>query len=260
MHLLYCDETNFERTPGDFFVYGGLAVPPDAAASLAAQVSQIRANLGVPREYVFKFNPGPAQFTHQQFIELKSQAIAACVSHGCKLFVNLVLHDVSSSSEDARRFGINTLCYHFDCHLSAVSSPGLVLIDRFDDRQIDGQLRERHAIGLTGQLPYSAEMPIRNIVGFHFTAIGTSHFCSLVDVVLGSLRFAVNAHTRGLTQHRASSEAILRSIAPLFGAVNGGRVPEINLSFSPRDVRVPSYRDRYDRLKSWFNENGISCA
>lgn len=135
MKLLYCDETNFGKNANDFFVYGDIVIDAGSAASLSNQIEQIRKTRGVPRDYTLKFNPGPKEFTHEQFIELKSSIIKAAVEHDCKLLINLLLHDIASSSEDARRFSVNTLCYHFDCFLNRPKVPGLVLIDRFDDKQ-----------------------------------------------------------------------------------------------------------------------------
>lgn len=260
MYLLYCDETNFEKSPGDFFLYGGLIIPPDRAASLASSIATIRSQLGVPREYILKFNPGPAGFTHQQFILLKQQIIETAVAHGCHLLVSALLHDIAVSSEETRRFGINTLCYHFDCYLNRKQAPGVVLIDRFDDREIDNQLRERLAVGLTGRLPYSSEKAIENIVGYHFTAIGTSHFCSLVDVVIGSLRFAINVHTRGNDAHFQSMSSILNLLAPLFFSESPGKVSEISLALRPKEVRNGAYREKYQGLVAMLAEHNIVPA
>lgn len=260
MELLYCDETNFEKRPGDFFVYGGLTVPAGKAMDLSARIDAIRKRLGVPRDYVLKFNPGPTGFSHPQFIELKREVVNAAVESGCLLLVNLLLHDIATSSGEARRYGINTLCYHFDCYLNRSKMAGLVLIDRFDDRAIDGQLREKLAVGLTGPLPYSAEIKLNHIVGYHYTAIGQSHFCSLVDVVLGSLRFAINCFTQGLTQHMGSSRAILQLISPLFLREGQESVREISLWFSPKDVRKEAFRERYAALGRYLAENGVIPA
>lgn len=260
MNLLYCDETNFGKTSGDFFVYGGVVVHAAQAAALSAKIESIRTNLGVPRDYVLKFNPGPKDFSHAKFIELKSAILQAAVQGGCKLLVNLLLHDIATSSEEARRFGINTLCYHFDCYLNRPKEAGLVLIDRFDDKEIDGQLKEKLAVGLTGKLPYSGEMKIERIVGYHYTAIGQSHFCSLVDVVLGSLRFAINAFTQQNVQHAATAQSILSQLAPLFYREGTDKVHEISLWFSPKEVRKEAYRTKYIALHQFLSTNGVVSA
>jgi hypothetical protein len=260
MHLLYCDETNFTKRPGDFFAYGGVVFDAAVAQNLAAGIEEARNALGVPREYMLKFNPGPKNISHQQFIQLKQAVIAAAAKFDCKLLINLLLHDIASSSEEARRFGINTLCYHFDCYLNRPKDTGLVLIDRFDDKEIDGQLREKLSVGLTGHLPYSSEMKIQWIVGYHLAAIGQSHFCSLVDVLLGSLRFAINAFTRAREDELPTAKAILKQLAPLFWRTYGDRVSEVSLWFSPKDVRSDTYRSKYRALRDFLAENGVVAS
>jgi len=257
MHLLYCDETNFTKKTGDFFVYGGVAFDAAIARELAAEIEEARNALDVARDYVLKFNPGPKDISHQQFIKLKQAVIAAAAKFDCKLLVNLLLHDIATSSEDARRFGINRLCYHFDCYLNRPKVPGLVLIDRFDDKEIDGQLREKLSVGLTGHLPYSTEMKIQWIVGYHLAAVGQSHFCSLVDVLLGSLRFAINAFTRARDEELATAKAILKQLAPLFFHEYSEHVSEISLWFSPKDIRSDAYRAKYLALRDFLAENGV---
>jgi hypothetical protein len=138
--------------------------------------------------------------------------------------------------------------------------PGLVLIDRFDDKEIDGQLREKLSVGLTGHLPYSSEMKIQWIVGYHLAAIGQSRFCSLVDVLLGSLRFAINAFTRGRADELPTAKAILKQLAPLFWRGSGERVSEISLWFSPKDIRSTAYRAKYRELRDFLADNGVCAA
>jgi hypothetical protein len=265
MHLLYCDETNFQKLTGDFFVYGGLVIPGALAGKLASDIDGIRVSQKVPGDYLLKFNPGPETFSHEQFISLKKAVIESAVKHECHLLVNLLLHDVAKTSEDARRMGINTLAYHFDCFLNRPKEPGLMLIDRFSDKTLDDQLKEKVAIGLTGDLPYSKELKLQRIVGYHVAAIGQSHFCSLVDVLLGSMRFAINAFTQNKVEHLASAGAILKQLSPLFFREGGpfqdpSKVHEISLWFSPKQVKVQKYREQYIALSAYLAEHGIEAA
>lgn len=259
MYLLYCDETNFEKKTGDFFVYGGVVIPPDAARSVSDGIHALRAKLGVPTDYVLKFNPGPKSLSHEQFIALKQGVMNVAATCGVKLLVNLLLHDIAKTSEEARLNCVNTLCYHFDCFLARPNSQGLVLVDRFHDKNIDRQLKEKLAVGLTGALPYSNTLKLRRIVGYHHSAIGQSHFCSLIDVVLGSLRFAINAFTQKNEQHSASAQAILQQLAPLF-LVEADVVSQISLWFSPKEIRAERLRSRYLELIEHLGKNGIKVG
>lgn len=262
MQLLYCDESNLEERAGDFLIYGGLMVDAARARNLSIAIDQLREAQGVPRDYRFKFNPGPAGLSHQQFLSLKQAALELATAHQVKLIIYVILHDIATNPDTARRNGINTVCFHFNAILNQLSSPGLVLIDRFTDagNEIDGHLRDKFSVGVTG-LPYAGEMRLGNNVGFHYSAIGQSHFPSILDVALGSLRFALNAHTRGTTEHLATATALLRLLAPLFWRQRSADlVPELGFQFSPKVIRAKHYRVRYERLKQFLTDAGIPTA
>ena len=138
----------------------------------------------------------------------------------------------------------------------------MVLIDRFNDENnaIDAHLRDKFTNGITG-LPYTAQMRLANIIGFHYSTIGQSHFPSLVDVALGSLRFAVNAHTRGQTQHEDRARTILGILSPLFWRERDAQaVSELGFIFSPKVVRSSAYLDHYRSLKSFLEVSGIATT
>lgn len=260
MHLFYCDETNLEKRAGDFLIYGGLIIDGATAKEFSTAIDELRKRHGVPRDYRLKFNPGPEGFAHHQFIALKQEVLHLAASFRARLVVYLILHDIASDPDTARRNGINTVCYHFDCILSRLGGTGLVLIDRFNDEgnAIDAHLRDKFTVGITG-LPYSSEMRLANICGFHYSAIGQSHFPSVVDVTLGSLRFAVNAHTRNTTSHLATANTLLGFLSPLFWRQNDQEpIPELGLQFSPKVVNKTNYRARYQQLKGFLSAAGIS--
>jgi hypothetical protein len=263
MHLLYCDESNLEERAGDFLLYGGLMVDGARAGELSAAIDQIRARRAVPRDYLLKMNPGPPKFSHDQFVDLKRDVLAAAHDHGARLLVYAVLHDIANNPDDARRKGINTVTYHFHCALNRIAGgTGLVLIDRFNDKGnvIDQHLRDKFMIGLTG-MPYSREMRLSNIVGFHYSTIGQSHFPSILDVAVGSLRFAVNALTRQQEQNLSTARELLKALSPMFWRETGAEsVSEIGLTFSPKVIKAAKYREKYQALKDFLAECGIITA
>ncbi|MES1939206.1 hypothetical protein T5B8_03115 [Salinisphaera sp. T5B8] len=257
MHLLYCDESNLEEREDDFFVYGGFVVNAEAAQALSEAVEHIRVEAGVDPEFVLKFNPSPPNLSHQQFNQLKQRIIEAAIEHGGLFFSSLILHNIASSPDEARRNAINTICYHFDCYLHRPDSHGLVLVDRFDDKQIDAHLREKFSIGITG-LPYTKRMRLSRVIGFHYSAIGQSHFGSVIDIVLGSFRFAVNAFTRADEDRISSARTLLRMLAPLFYSERSdGYISELSLFFSPKVIKSNKFRNQYEELKAFFESNGI---
>lgn len=262
MHLLYCDESNIERRAGDFLVYGGIFIPSEQAGSLSGEIERIRVDAGLSPEVRLKFNPRPEGFTHQEFITLKQRIIEASIEHECKFLAYVVLHDLAGVPDNARRFGINTVCYHFHCVLNRVGGSGLVLIDRFNDanNEIDAHLKQKMNVGI--QLPYrNAPTRLTNITGFHYSAIGQSHFTSLVDIFVGSFRFAVNIHTRNDERLRENGLTVLRVLAPAFYRYPGGdRVPDIGLCFSPMNVRLDHFREKYRSLQAFMREGGVDSS
>ena len=260
MYLLYCDESNLEEKDNDFFVYGGLVVDGQAAQSLSLAIDSIRKSAKVPLGFILKFNPGPEHLSHKDFIALKQAVIEAAIDHGCVFLTSMILHNVATNPAEARRNEINRICYHYDCYLNRPKSHGLVLIDRFEDKQIDGHLREKFSVGVTG-LPYSKEHRLERIVGFHYAAIGQSHFSSIIDIVLGSFRFAVNAFTRHGDTKLDTANRLLELLSPLFfRETSNGKVSELSLFFSPKIIRSDKYRKMYSDLASFLSEHGIVAA
>jgi hypothetical protein len=260
VHLLYCDETNLEERKGDFFAYGGIVVDGTKARDLSHRIDQIRSDAKVPVDFKLKFNPGPPCLDHQQFIDLKKEIIAAAIDAKVGMLISVILHDIATSPDVARRNGINTLCFHFDCLLNRIQGPGLVLIDRFTDKQIDAHLAEKFSVGVTG-LPHTAQMRLSNVVGFHYAAVGQSHFSSLIDVVLGSLRFAINAFTRDEKANLPSAKRILEGLQPMFYRLGDNTpISELSFFFSPKTVKVQGYRDKYLALKKFLADQGMDTA
>lgn len=254
MRLFYCDESNLDPAVCEFFVYGGVDISAEGAAALSAGIEEARTRAGVPREHLLKFNPSPAGLTHQAFVGLKTRVVELAVEHGVTFIANLVLHRIAGDPDKARRHALNTVLYHFDCMLHRIGDHGLVLVDRFTDTQLDQQLRDRFSIGVTG-LPYSPELPLERILGYHYSAIGQAHFTSLVDIVIGSFRYAVNSFSSG--NHRDTAERILAMLAPLF-LREGTSVIEVSLQFNPVVVKVGGYRERYQKLKEFLGSCGIA--
>lgn len=216
MHLLYCDESNLDERSGDFLIYGGVMIAADAAASLSSEIEKIRNDANLPLDFRLKFNPKPDNLSHADFIAVKQAILQSAAKHDVGLLAYAILHDISTDPDEARRFGINTVCYHFDCCLKRIGSNGFVFLDRFNDsgNKIDGHLTEKFSIGLTN-MPYG-KYRLDNILGLHYSAIGQSHFTTLIDIVVGSLRHSFNTHTRANAGHKEGALTLLRLLSPMF--------------------------------------------
>lgn len=261
MRLLYCDESNLENRNGDFLIYGGLSVPNERASELSAAISQLRAERGIAPLTSVKFAPPPDPLDHQGHRALKEAMIQAAIGHDCHFIAYAVLHNLATDPDTARRYGINTLCWHFQCALSHAKDDGIVLIDRFNDQgnRVDGHLREKMAEGVA--IPHRGQVPLDRIVGFHYSADGQSHFSGLTDIVVGSLRWAMNVHCRGEDQYRDNALNLIGVIAPLFWRRPGtDNVPDIGFCLSPFNVQHPPYRKAYLGVQEFLREGGVNCT
>ena len=218
MYLLYCDESNLQERSGVFFVYGGLAIHSAAAVQLSHDIDDIKKSYKIPLDYHIKCSGRPPQLHQGGFVAVKNDIIEIAKKDHCTLFTSFILHDVATNPEEARRNEINRICYHFFCFLNRAKSHGLVLIDRFSDKNIDHHSREKFSVGVV--FPSKKER-LSNIIGFHYSAIGQSNVCTVVDIIIGSLRIAVNAHGQQDPNRRAVAESIIKRIAPLFFRESG---------------------------------------
>ena len=259
MDLLYCDESNLENRAGEFLLYGGIRIPGDQAAALSTRIEALRAEAGLAPDTRLKFNPAPEGLSHEQFRSLKQNIIEAAIAHECELLTYVVLHNLAGNPDAARRFGINTVCYHYHCVLNRADREGIVLIDRFNDEgnQIDAHLTEKMSRGV--QLPHRpGATRLTRIVGFHYSAVGQSHFTSLIDILISSLRWAINVHSRAQTGLRDNAIGLLNTLSPLFFRYPGREtVPDVGFCFSPMNVRIPAYHERYTALQGFLREGGI---
>ncbi len=262
MKLLYCDESNMEERSGDFLVYGGVVVPSENAKALSEDIRLIRQQAGIAATERVKFMPVVPPCDHSAYIGVKQAIIEAAIKHNAHLIAYLVLHDLAKTPNEARLFGINTVCTHFNWMLNRIGGPGLALIDRVNNPggEVDDHLREKFAVGVKG-MPYSKHMRLENIVGFHYSTIGQAHFTSLCDILIGSLRFAINAHTREAGATRASAIKLLKLISPLFYREPGAeKISELGLALRPKNVAVPSFWQKYQELQNFLGEGNVDMA
>jgi hypothetical protein len=259
LHLLYADEVNVDPDSSEFFVYPGIAIPGDRAGQLSAEVDELRKKYGYRPGDPLKFNTRdrPKHVEPEAAREIKRELLAKIADYEAKLFASFILHDIATSPEEARRLEINRICFHFNAFLYRVDGYGLVLLDTFTDGQRDTILREKFSIGLKG-LPYSDALRLDRILGFHLASIGTSNFCSVIDILVGSLRYAINLRTDPNRQEIANT--LLRQIAPLCLRDRYDEVDELSLFFSPKTIRSAAFRKKYLGLQKMLADAGMKPA
>ena len=259
MQLLYTDESNMDPAGAEFFVYAGVAIPGNRAGELSAKIDQLRRVFHYGPTDPLKFNTvqRPPHITPDQHREIKREVTLAAGACEAKLLASFVLHGVATTPEQARRFEINRVCYHFDCILRRADDYGLVLVDTFGDKTLNDLLAEKFLVGLKG-LPHSRIYRLDRILGFHLASIGTSNFCSLVDIVVGALRFCANSIVD--EARRATALTLAQQLSPMCLRDPSGEVSELSLFFSPKTVKVGAYRLRYQALREFFAAAGLNSA
>jgi len=259
MHLLYTDETNLDPKQSDFFLYGGVSVNANEGRNVCENIAALRAKHGYKAEDVLKFNTRqrPDHVSPDVHRAIKQEVIEMAGQHGVKLFASMVLHDLAKDPDKARRFGINSICFHFNCFLNRESDIGLVLIDTFNEGDLREVIREKWAVGLKN-MPYSKTMGLSRIIGYHIAMIGGSHLCSMADIILGALSFAINNRTDAAKE--AVVSALLKQLAALVIRNGDDRVSELSLFFSPKVITAPPFLSQYLRLHDFFADHGLAPA
>lgn len=256
MYFLYTDEVNVDPRSSDFFIYGGISIDANQAASLSKKIDLLRQDYGYEPMDPLKFNTRerPAAISAEIHREIKRRIIEEAAAHGAVMFASFILHDIAASPEEARQKEINRVCFHFDRFLRERDDYGIVFIDTFTDNNLSRILREKFSIGLRG-LPHSDPYRLERVLGFHLASIGSSHFSSVVDIVLGSLRYAVNCLSKDC--HHDTVQTLLSQLAPLCLKNYVGNIRELSLFFSPIKVRVREYYDKYQKLRAFLAKNGL---
>jgi len=257
MYLLYTDETNVDPKETEFFVYGGVAFHSNHAEAISSGIASLRRKHGYNPEDVLKFNTvqRPAHINAESHRKIKQDVMELAARHEVKLFCSMILHAVATSPDEARRNEINRIAYHYDCFLHRQSDLGLVLVDMFTDAKLPNHLREKFTVGLT-DMPFSKAMPLERVLGYHLATVGSSHFCSLIDIVLGALRFVINS--RKDERRKSVVSQLLHQLSRLCIREESGKVSELCLFFSPKTIRVAKYRSEYKGLRDLFVDAGMA--
>lgn len=258
MHLLYTDEANVDPGNSEFFVYAGVAIPGENAAALSQAIETLRKKNGYEPGDFLKFNTRerPNHISPEQHLSAKQELVEVTANHGSRLIASFLLHNIAQSTgvDETRRNEINRVCFHFNAYLHRIQDHGLVLVDTFNDPKLNGLLREKFAVGITGHLPYSKALRLDRILGFHQAMIGTSHFSSVIDVVLGGLRYAVNSRQ----QNKPVCRTLVEQLAPLcIRSEPNGKASDLSVNFSPKAIRSGKYLKIYKELAAFLTENGI---
>lgn len=261
MFLIYCDETNLAKRKDDFLIYGGLMIDSANLDALSKEMWELRRRYNIDDTAELKYLPAPDEITGN-YNDFKKECIELCIRNECKLLTYQILHDIATHPDEARRNGINEICMNFHYELKNQNEIGIIFVDRFNDRgnQIDAHLRRKFSVGLEGDSLLTNPYPLPRVVGLHYTTIGQSHMTSLIDIVLGTYRTALNIVSRQQSDSEHIAKEILEFISPLFRRASDDCITRIAISFSPKTVWADRYRRKYVDTISFMNSCGYNLT
>jgi hypothetical protein len=171
----------------------------------------------------------------------------AAREHGNVRFcAQVTLHELARNQEHDDRvlFGANTILGKFNTFLHDEASYGYAVLDRIPVKTPYDYLKEKFQIGMT--FPDNAPARLDRILGFSHSADGTSHLCSVADILLGAFRYCVN---------EPDNEEAGKAMFPMLMEMMWKRtqrgqtyVNECGLVFRPQEVQVAKYKAEYDGL------------
>lgn len=248
--MMFGDEADRTAVQGKkFFVYGAIFVPTNSISALHHEIERLRVKAGLAATDSLKSatTPRPEALTAVTHRELKNEVMRAARDQGNVRFcAQVTLHELARNQEhDDRVFwGANTILGKFDTFLGEERSYGYAIMDRIPVKNPYAYLKEKFQLGMT--FPERPPLRFNRILGFSQAADGTSHLCSVADILLGAFRYCVN---------EPDNEEVGKAMFPtlmemMWKRDQGGKryVNECGLVFRPQEIQVAKYKAEYDAL------------
>jgi hypothetical protein len=253
MYFMFGDEADADQGRGQkFFVYGAIFVPATNMPPLHAQVESARIASGLANTDSLKSAVGtrPESMTFEAHRELKNTVMSLARKVGDVTFCSQVtLHDLArnKSHDELVLWGANTVLSKFNQFLQERNSYGYVVLDRIPVKQPYQYLKEKFQIGLTFTTkPASPPMRLGRILGFAQAVDGSSHMCSVADVMLGAFRYCVNE-----PDNKEAGKAMFPVLmSMMWKRERNGKIYVNNcgLVFRPANVLETKHQTEYDAL------------
>lgn len=250
MYLLVADETN--RNPNEkikFFIYGGVSIPLESAQLIHDSITDIRKDYGYYPYDELKFDSRskPEALSRSQFTEAKNLVIDLADSCGVRFMAYVVHFEIASKDTPTMfLYALRTLLCHYDLFLERKEASGFFLADRFEN--CFDTFKEVFTFGID---PVAAGIRNhRNLQHVHLlgaTCMGSTHFLSLVDVILGAFRYCVNEVDKTETPKLLYPKV---TQLMLTNPADEQEIEEWGLFYRPRAIKSDRIRADYDLLRS----------
>lgn len=251
MFLMFGDEADREQAAGKkFFVYGAIFVPMKNVPALHDAIENARMAAGLTGTDSLKFasSTRPKEtMTIEGHRELKKKIMELARAVGDVRFcAQLTLHELARNQkhDDLVLWGANTVLGKFNIFLTRENSHGYAVLDKIPVEHPYRYLKEKFQLGLT--FPDKGPVRLNRILGFCHAVDGSSHMCSVADILLGAFRYCVN---------EPENEEVGKAMFPVLLSMMWKRehegkqyVRECGLVFRPRVVKEPKHQSEYDSL------------
>ncbi|MGX0966763.1 hypothetical protein AB7M63_007212 [Bradyrhizobium japonicum] len=250
MYLMFGDEADQDAVKGKkFFVYGAIFVPTNSLHALHSEVERLRVAAGlVGTDSLKSATRGrPACLNAEEHRKLKNDVMKAAREQGNVRFcAQVTLHELARNQhhDDLVLFGANTILGKFNTFLRDQTSYGYAIMDRIPVKTPYEYLKEKFQIGM--RFPDKPAARFDRILGFSHSADGTSHLCSVADILLGAFRYCVNE-----PDNEDAGKAMFPTLMEMmWKRTHAGQtyVNECGLVLRPQEVQVAKYKAEYDGL------------
>jgi hypothetical protein len=249
MYLMFGDEADKDPTAGKkFFVYGAIFAPTNSIASLHSELEKARKVVGLADTDSLKSASGsrPKAMTAEKHREVKNAVMKVAQAANVKFCAQVTLHDLARNQDkkDLITFGANTIIAKFNTFLGENKSHGYVILDRLPVPDPYTYLKQKFQTGMV--FPGKPSVRFDRVLGFAHGVDGSSHMCSVADVLLGAFRYCVNE-----PDNEEANKAMFPTLmSMMWKREAGGKiyVRECGLLFRPLNIQEPKHRAEYDAL------------
>jgi hypothetical protein len=250
MFLMFGDEADREQGKGKrFFVYGAIFIDTNRMPALHDEIEKLRSKAGLAATASLKFAGAtrPKDMPLEAHRDLKNKLMYAAEEiGGVKFCAQVTLHDLARNQEhdDLDLWGANTVLGRFNRFLTEHNEYGYVLFDRIPVQRPYRYLKEKFQIGMTFRDRPSIRL--ERVLGVGHAVDGSSHLCSVADVMLGAFRYCVN-EPENEEAGKAMFPILMRM---MWKRERQGRiyVRECGLVLRPKVINESKHQQEYDAL------------
>jgi hypothetical protein len=258
MYFMFGDEADREQGRGQkFFVYGAIFAPSNNMPALHTQMEKARKAAGLANTDSLKFasSTRPKTMTFEAHRDLKKAVMLLAREVGNVTFcAQVTLHELARNKDhdDLVLWGANTVLSKFNMFLNENRSHGFAVLDKIPVEHPYRYLKEKFQIGL--KFPLKPSIRLDRVLGFGHAVDGSSHMCSVADVMLGAFRYCVNQ-----PENEEAGKAMFPTLmSMMWKRERNGKtyVNNCGLVFRPASIEEPMHQAEYaalvERLQSYL--------